>query len=209
MSTPSTDARVRAREERRERILDAAWPLFSEHGFERVTMAQIAAAAGVSTRTVFNHFPRKDDIVFRHDELVLTMFERSLRERRPGQRISEAVMENALDMIDLDPGYPGEFAQAVHMIAMSPTLQQRRLSMFEAHTRITRDALLEQDPSLERGGLADGLARAMTGFHWSAMEARGAAMARGESPEAVRETAIETIRRGYAILEAGFAAAGL
>ncbi len=208
MNTYSTDARVRAREERRERILAAAWPLFSQHGFDQVTMAQIAEAAGVSTRTVFNHFPRKDDIVFRHDALVLGMFERSIRERKPGQRISEAVMENALDMVDLDPGYPGEFAQMVHMIAMSPALQQRRLEMFETHTRIARDALIGEDPSLEAGGLADGLARAMTGFHWSAMEARGASMARGEDPDAVREAAIEVIRRGYAVLSGGFAAAG-
>jgi len=203
------DARVRAREQRRERILAAAWPLFSEYGFEAVTMAQIADVAGVSTRTVFNHFPRKDDIVFLHDELVLGMFERCIRERGPGRRISEAVRENALEMVDLDPGYPGEFARAVHMIAMSPTLQQRRLAMFEAHTGIVRDALVEEDPELEEGGLADGLARAMTGVHWSAMEARGTAMARGESEAEARRTTIAAIHRGYDLLGSGFASHGL
>jgi len=38
----------------RRRILDAAGALFSEHGYLGTTIAQIAAAAGVSTQSVYN-----------------------------------------------------------------------------------------------------------------------------------------------------------
>src|ERR1700735_324300 len=38
----------------RRRVLDAAGTLFSEHGYLGTTIAQIAAAAGVSTQSVYN-----------------------------------------------------------------------------------------------------------------------------------------------------------
>jgi AcrR family transcriptional regulator len=38
--------------------------LFDRYGYEAVTVAQIAAAAGVSRKTFFNYFPGKEDVVF-------------------------------------------------------------------------------------------------------------------------------------------------
>ena len=46
----------------RARILDVANRLFLERGYEAVTVAEIAREAGVSSVTVFNHFPRKEDL---------------------------------------------------------------------------------------------------------------------------------------------------
>ncbi len=45
--------------EQRARILEAAQALFSERGVEDVTMADVAAEAGVARSTVFNHFGSK------------------------------------------------------------------------------------------------------------------------------------------------------
>ncbi|GGS05651.1 TetR family transcriptional regulator [Streptomyces humidus] len=47
----------------REAISDAAVRLFLERGFDSVTVAEIAEAAEVSSMTVFNHFPAKEDLV--------------------------------------------------------------------------------------------------------------------------------------------------
>src|SRR3954464_1389378 len=38
--------------------------LFAQHGFEAVTVAEVAAAADVAVQTVFNHFPTKEDLFF-------------------------------------------------------------------------------------------------------------------------------------------------
>ncbi|GAA0607571.1 TetR family transcriptional regulator [Kribbella sandramycini] len=46
----------------RARIAEAAAGLFLEHGFDTVTVAAVAKAAGVSSVTVFKHFPRKEDL---------------------------------------------------------------------------------------------------------------------------------------------------
>lgn len=57
-----------AKERRRERISGSAMMLFAERGFDGVSIAEIAEAAGVSKMTVTNHFPLKEDLVF--DEFV-------------------------------------------------------------------------------------------------------------------------------------------
>ena len=50
-------------------ISNVATELFVERGFENVSVDEIALAAGVSRKTVFNYFPRKEDMVFdREDE---------------------------------------------------------------------------------------------------------------------------------------------
>jgi len=49
--------------ETRVRILDAAFPLFRQQGFARVSVDAIAERAGVTKRTVYYHFASKDDII--------------------------------------------------------------------------------------------------------------------------------------------------
>ena len=67
MSIPS-DRRARKRLATRQGISNAATLLFIERGFDHVTVDEIAAAADVGRMTVFNHFPRKEDMFFDRDE---------------------------------------------------------------------------------------------------------------------------------------------
>lgn len=56
----SLEAYQRARgSESRQSILSAATSLFAERGFERSSLAQVAKRAGVSSATVYKHFPSK------------------------------------------------------------------------------------------------------------------------------------------------------
>jgi len=48
---------------KRDRLIDAALRLFYEHGIERTTIADIAAAANVPPGNVYYYFKTKDDIV--------------------------------------------------------------------------------------------------------------------------------------------------
>lgn len=47
----------------RARIADTAIELFAEHGFDRVTVDQIAATVGISARSFNRYFPAKEDTV--------------------------------------------------------------------------------------------------------------------------------------------------
>lgn len=54
----------------RQTISDAATRLFFERGFDNVTIDEIADAADVSRMTVFNHFPRKEDMFFDREQEI-------------------------------------------------------------------------------------------------------------------------------------------
>ncbi|TQK05495.1 TetR/AcrR family transcriptional regulator [Herbaspirillum sp. SJZ107] len=56
------DAPTRLTDRKRQAILKAAAEQFRACGFEATSVDRIAAAAGVSKRTVYNHFPSKDEL---------------------------------------------------------------------------------------------------------------------------------------------------
>src|SRR6476619_2131810 len=47
----------------RERILDAAYELFSHRGIQAVGVNEVIEHAGVATATLYRHFPSKDKLV--------------------------------------------------------------------------------------------------------------------------------------------------
>jgi len=58
----------------RQRVLFVAGDLFADHGFDDVTMADIAKAASVARATVFNYFGSKHALVEALTETVLEVF---------------------------------------------------------------------------------------------------------------------------------------
>ncbi|MEU5263897.1 TetR/AcrR family transcriptional regulator [Amycolatopsis sp. NPDC021455] len=58
------DPGLRERKKQATRLLisNVATALFVQRGFDEVTVAEVAEAAGVSKMTVFNYFPRKEDL---------------------------------------------------------------------------------------------------------------------------------------------------
>jgi AcrR family transcriptional regulator len=58
--------RERKRQQTRQELIGSAMRLFEEKGYEQTTVAEIAAAAGVSTKTFFNYFASKDEVLFPH-----------------------------------------------------------------------------------------------------------------------------------------------
>ena len=82
--------RERKKQRTREQIAEAARELFTEHGFDRVTVAQVARAAEVSEQTVFNYFATKEDLVYWRlgtfeEELLAT-----IREHAAGESVLAA-----------------------------------------------------------------------------------------------------------------------
>lgn len=59
----------------RAEIAAAAIVLFTDRGFDDVTMEDVAVAAGTSRRTVYRHFPSKEDLVFEHPRGWIELFD--------------------------------------------------------------------------------------------------------------------------------------
>lgn len=58
---PSMPRRAKSEQKRRQ-MLVAASDLFLDNGFDRVSMDQVAEAAGVSKQTVYSHFGSKEEL---------------------------------------------------------------------------------------------------------------------------------------------------
>lgn len=56
--------REQGKEDLRRAILDAAAALFLEHGYEGLSMRQIAERIGYSATTIYRHYDDKDDLLF-------------------------------------------------------------------------------------------------------------------------------------------------
>lgn len=69
----------------REAIAAAAMRLFAVYGFDAVTIAQIAEAARVSEKTVYNYFPRKTGLFFDEADSILAELLFTVGNRKPGQ----------------------------------------------------------------------------------------------------------------------------
>src|SRR4029078_353465 len=69
----------------RQEIADGAMQLFAKRGFDRVTVAEVAAAAEVSEKTVYNYFPTKEDLFFDEVPARAAAFAAAIRGRVAGE----------------------------------------------------------------------------------------------------------------------------
>ncbi len=68
----------------RQRISDVATALFIARGFEAVTIAEIASAADVSEKTVYNYFPTKESLVYDQIDEQIEQLVAAVRDRPRG-----------------------------------------------------------------------------------------------------------------------------
>ncbi len=133
------------RDEKKERtrraILDTAWRLFADHGYDAVTVQQVAREAGVSPATVFNYVRGKEDLFFPRldefgDRLVATVAE------RPAGESVVAAVERALTatgglVAQASAGDPvaAQRLRTLHrVVAASPALQARERQATDRYT---------------------------------------------------------------------------
>jgi AcrR family transcriptional regulator len=90
---PRPGRRERKKAEVRQRISDAATALFQRHGFDQVSVSQIAEAADVARPTVFAHFPRKEDLFFDRYPEVAGQLTRAIAERPAGTSAVSALRD--------------------------------------------------------------------------------------------------------------------
>jgi len=123
----------------RQAIADKAMELFATRGFDRVTVAEVAEAAGVSEKTVFNYFPTKEDLFYDEVPAREAALVAAVRERKPGDSILAALQQESVAHCArmCTPG----FASFARIIDESPALRAKELEIMAGFTRALGEAI--------------------------------------------------------------------
>lgn len=117
--------RERKKAETRRSIASVALRLFAERGFDAVTVADIAALANVSVKTVFNYFPSKEDLVVGEDAHDTELFQ-TLKTRAKGEPVLEALRRHTLATARRVRETPAAHRRAFRAVVQSsPSVQAR------------------------------------------------------------------------------------
>jgi AcrR family transcriptional regulator len=138
----ATALRERRKQQTRRAISDVATELFVARGFDEVTIAQVADAAGVAKMTVTNYFPRKEDLVFDRAEGVIRSLACVAAARAPGESLLAAIRRDYAERVARADVTLGLSSPAfARMIEDSPVLASRGLDMSYQRERALGDAI--------------------------------------------------------------------
>ncbi len=133
--------RERKKQRTRQAIAEAALRLFIERGFEQVTVAEVAEAAEVAEKTVFNYFPTKEDLFFADAAAMDSgVIIDAIRERPAGESPSGALRRLLTDKpaFEAGAGQPDGLSpaqldmhqQAMWVVQRSPALRTHLREQF-------------------------------------------------------------------------------
>ncbi|HEY6890470.1 MAG TPA: TetR family transcriptional regulator [Solirubrobacter sp.] len=83
--------RERKKQRTREQIVEAAFKLFAERGFQATTVAEIAAEADIAPRTFFAYFPSKEAVVFHDFDGLFGSLKETVESRPEGETAIDAL----------------------------------------------------------------------------------------------------------------------
>ncbi|WP_233563274.1 TetR/AcrR family transcriptional regulator [Micromonospora musae] len=128
--------RERKKQQTRQSISDVATRLFLERGYDQVTIAEIAGAAGVAKMTVTNYFPRKEDLVLDIADEFVALLARTAADRPAGEPVRDSLRRRYAEAVARREALVG-FAGApfVRLVQESPALAARLRELFELRER--------------------------------------------------------------------------
>jgi len=138
----------------RARIAEVAARMFLERGFDGVTVAEVAREAGVSSVTVFKHFPRKEDLFLDRTVDAVELLRAAVRDRPPGVDVLASLRDATLRLVDDRHPLSGVTDRSTpffRTVAASPTLIARGREI-AADLQSTRADELAADPAFDGDG---------------------------------------------------------
>jgi AcrR family transcriptional regulator len=204
---PDEGLRERKRRLTRQTISDAATTMFATRGFDHVTVSEVAARVGVSEKTIYNYFPTKESMVLDAADDTLAQLAQALRERRPDESLTEAVLR----ALESDMRRFGEVSDDivaflpmfVTMIQTTAALRAAWLELYGRLVEVVRDELALQagvdprDPEVAVAGSA------LVGLVQLALESQVRWIQEGLRGEALQSAVSSDINRAARLLETG------
>jgi AcrR family transcriptional regulator len=146
--------RERKKEKTRQALASAAMRLFAERGYEATTVADIAAAAEVSTRTFFAYFPSKEDVFFAGTRERLDLVRQAFAAHAadlPPLSAMRATLDQIIETASGDLFAPDRDTR-LRLLMERPELRARGTQLlFSAH-QVLADAVRAGAPGLDAYG---------------------------------------------------------
>jgi AcrR family transcriptional regulator len=196
----TTGLRERKKQRTRDAIVQAAFKLFDERGFDGTTIADIAEAAEIAPRTFFSYFPSKDDVVFHDFSEKQAALAAILRDRDPGTNAFDAVRNAITDLAaeEADPSH-------LHQKRLQSRLIRENDSL-AAHSEHLRGKIVEllaeavaQDLGVEPDSLRPRLVAAATAAALQVIDEM--APEEVDDPMKVFESVLAFLRGGLAAMQ--------
>jgi AcrR family transcriptional regulator len=204
--------RERKKEQIRGLIAETAWRLFSDRGFDQVTVAEVARRADVAVATVFNYFPTKEDLFFHRLEAFGADLVDAVAARPAGEPVLAAFRRHVLDTGGLlaqveagDPRALERLRTVNRVIAASPALRARERRAVD-RTADALAALLAAETGAPPGDLRpQAAANALVGVHRALVDYTRRRVLADEVPAGLAADVRRQGERAFALLEQGLA----
>ncbi len=211
-AVPMEGVRQRKKRLTRERLSDTATRMFLARGFDAVTVSEVAAACGVSEKTVFNYFPSKEALILDRLESAVDSIRDGLADSanppvatlvRILERQTRAITATLMSGRSEDAVRIRRFSDLLHS---TPALRAYRSDMMgrfaeaAAGTLAARAGLTSGDPEPQIA------AHALLGLWRVQADSLHRHLAQDHPPELICEAVIADLHRAARLLENGVGA---
>jgi AcrR family transcriptional regulator len=212
--TPPTEGlRERKKRQTRQQLTDTATEMFVERGFDAVRVAEIAAACGVSEKTVFNYFPTKESLVLDHADATMAALRTDLAD--PAVPPVEAALRVLADELDawiswLDA--QDDVAEAIAktrrfgvLIRSTPSLRAYQRDTLDRLVAVAAEVLAERSGTHPTDPEPQITATALLGLWQVQFRSMARHLDRARTSEGLREAVTAEVHRAARLLSAGLA----
>jgi AcrR family transcriptional regulator len=200
----ATGLRERKKQQTRDQIARVAMKLFLKRGFDAVTVAEVAEAADVSEKTVFNYFPAKEDLVFPDGGARFAALSDRIRERAPGTSLVEPFRAATHEYLDeVAKGDVDELTARPRLVMQSEALQARLFVWWEQEAALLGSVVAEAAGDKEGRIVPAVVARTLAWTHRTAFRAAFLRLLDGEDQKRVARDLRKQADEAYDLLERG------
>lgn len=136
-----TQLRERKKRATRRALQLAGLTLVAERGLDAVTTEEIAAAAGVSQRTLFNYFASKEEVLVGHDPDLVQRLAARLLDQPPERSSLEALREVCLDYAEYLASDEKRWRLRMQVLDANPTLLPAMMGASAVFGRALKQAI--------------------------------------------------------------------
>ena len=184
----------RPRSTDRAQIAHEALSLFVRQGFEATTVDEIAAAVGITRRTLFRYYPSKNDVVWGEFDAELDALRVALRAMPADLPVIEVVRHGVLAFNDWGGEGLDELRQRMRLITTVPALQAHATLRYADWSNVVAEFVAERTEDHREGLVPQAVAAAALG---AAMTAYRRWVAHGGDLLALIDAALALVVSGF------------